>query len=85
MYVGGIASRSFAIIGITEKLGEFLRAAARMFSWPDGDYDVHIGEGPERFREERARLRADEKLCDALRKRNYWDVALYDLVRSRWG
>ena len=84
LYVGGIALRNFALVGITETLGDFLNEAARMFVWPEGDYDIHIGEGPRRFREERDRLRSDKELCDALRKRNYLDVALYDLAKSRW-
>ncbi len=84
LYVGGVALKNFALVGITERLEEFLVAAAKMFSWPDGDCNIHDGKGPKRFREERARLRADKGLCDALMKRNYWDVALYNLAKSRW-
>ena len=84
LYVGMAALRNFALVGITEKLDEFLREAARMFSWTGLSYGIYVGRGPERFREERASLRADEEFCDAIRRRNYWDVALYDLVKSRW-
>ena len=84
LYVGGVALRNFSLVGITEELGGFLRAASRMFSWPEGDYDIHIGQGPERFREERARMRSDDALCHALKRVNYLDVALYNLAKSRW-
>lgn len=84
LYVGGIALRNFAIVGITERLDEFLGTVAREFSWPKKDWHIHKGSGPGRFAEERAELRADEELCDILRKRNYRDVALYNLARSRW-
>lgn len=82
LYTGG-SLKNFALVGTTKRLSQFLRAAAKMFSWPDGDYDIHANRGPKRFREERKQLRADKEFCDALRKRNYLDVALYSLAKSR--
>ena len=84
LYVGGIALQNFAVVGITERLEEFLKTLSHWFSWPKDEWNLHVGRGPKRFIEERAELRADRKLCETLRRRNYRDVALYNLARSRW-
>lgn len=85
LYVGGIALRNFSIVGVTERLNEFLGAVSREFSWPIEHWDIHEGRGPIAFREERAELRSDKKFCNDMLRLNYRDVALYNLARSRWG
>lgn len=84
LYAGGVSLSNFSIVGITEKLNEFLAAVAERFSWPIKQWDIHEGRGPKAYRGERAELRADKEFCAALLRRNYRDVALYDLARSRW-
>lgn len=84
LYVGGIALRNFALVGITERLNEFLTEVADMFSWHKRDWRLHENCGPRRFRGERRKLRADRKFCDAVRRLNYRDVALHNLAKSRW-